>query len=251
MTQQEFADYLGIKRSLLGAYEEGRARPKLSIQQEIARLAGITLDQLLMSDISENGIGVNQEQIFKQPSPDVSGDHLRVLSITVDQWGRNNIEVVPAKAETGYVEGFHDAAYLSELSKCQLPFLPEGNYRAFEIKDEAMPPLQPGSHVVGEFVMDWRNIQDEQACIVVSKSHGILYRRIVNKIDESNSLVLQADSPSFSPLHLGSSELLEVWQAVLYITFNEEEGAMSQQKLTNIVLELQQEVIRLKKKIGE
>jgi len=251
MTQQDFANYLGIKRSLLGAYEEGRARPKLSIQQEMARLAGITLDQLLTTDISDNGVAVNQEKPVQQQPPDGRGD-LRVLSVTVDQWGRNNIEVVPAKAETGYIEGHHDPEYLRELSKCHLPFLPEGNYRAFEIKDEAMPPLQSGSYVVGEYVMDWRNIQDEQAYIVVSKSHGILYRRIVNKIYASNVLELQADAPSFSILHLGvEEELLEVWQDVLYITFGEENGAMSQQKLTNIVLELQQEVMRLKRKIGE
>ena len=36
MTQQEFADFLGITRSALGAYEEGRARPGFELLEKLS-----------------------------------------------------------------------------------------------------------------------------------------------------------------------------------------------------------------------
>ncbi len=42
-TQDQFAAKLGIKRSLIGAYEEGRAEPRLKLLQKMATLGGISL----------------------------------------------------------------------------------------------------------------------------------------------------------------------------------------------------------------
>ena len=36
LTQQQFADAIGIKRSLVGAYEEDRAEPKYDLLKKIA-----------------------------------------------------------------------------------------------------------------------------------------------------------------------------------------------------------------------
>jgi transcriptional regulator with XRE-family HTH domain len=53
LTQAQMADKLGIKRSLVGAYEEGRAEPRLATLVNMARLFGITLDQLVTTDFSK------------------------------------------------------------------------------------------------------------------------------------------------------------------------------------------------------
>lgn len=251
MTQQAFAEHLGIKRSVLGAYEEGRARPKVFIQQEIARIAGITLDELLTKDLSDNGLRISGELSSKQDNPDVTGQHLRVLSKTIDKWGHDNIEVVSVKAETGYLEGYKDPEYLRGLPKCQLPFLSDGTYRTFEVKDEAMPPLQPGAYVVGRYVTDWRNIEDNETVIVVTKTHGIMYRRYHKQIQTSNIIQLHPDHASFQSIHVPVEDLLEMWQGTMVILPTTSARGMSQQELTNMVLELQQEVLRLQRKINE
>ncbi len=46
-TQEEFATKLGIKRSLLGAYEEERAEPRLEVLETISDMFKLTLDELL------------------------------------------------------------------------------------------------------------------------------------------------------------------------------------------------------------
>src|SRR5689334_1200913 len=51
LTQEQFARKIGIKRSLLGAYEEGRAKPNLENLSNIAKIFGTTVDNLIKNDI--------------------------------------------------------------------------------------------------------------------------------------------------------------------------------------------------------
>ncbi|MFD1139723.1 helix-turn-helix transcriptional regulator [Larkinella insperata] len=51
LTQEQFARRIGIKRSLLGAYEEARANPNLDNLMSIARAFNTTVDNLLKSDL--------------------------------------------------------------------------------------------------------------------------------------------------------------------------------------------------------
>ena len=52
-TQEEFAAKLRIKRSLIGAYEEERADPRLEVLETISQIFKVTLDELLLQDLSE------------------------------------------------------------------------------------------------------------------------------------------------------------------------------------------------------
>ena len=47
-TQEEFSAKLGIKRSLLGAYEEERADPRLDVLESISEIFKVSLDELLL-----------------------------------------------------------------------------------------------------------------------------------------------------------------------------------------------------------
>src|SRR5450631_2279796 len=46
-TQEEFANKLKIKRSLLGAYEEERAEPRLEVLELVSDMFRLSLDELL------------------------------------------------------------------------------------------------------------------------------------------------------------------------------------------------------------
>lgn len=47
LTQERFAQQLSIKRSLLGAYEEGRAEPRIELLHRMTKAAGVSIEQLL------------------------------------------------------------------------------------------------------------------------------------------------------------------------------------------------------------
>jgi transcriptional regulator with XRE-family HTH domain len=51
LTQEQFSRRIGIKRSLLGAYEEARANPNLDNLKLMASVFGVSVDALIKSDI--------------------------------------------------------------------------------------------------------------------------------------------------------------------------------------------------------
>src|SRR5947208_2808677 len=96
-TQEEFAQKLRIKRSLLGAYEEERAEPRIDILELVADMFRLTLDDLLRKDISDNrGSYVSKRRAQKLAS------------------GRADIPFVPVKAAAGYMAGYADPEFVDE-----------------------------------------------------------------------------------------------------------------------------------------
>ncbi len=53
LTQEQFAKRIGIKRSLLGAYEEGRANPNWNALTAVAKAFNTTIDTLLKQDMQK------------------------------------------------------------------------------------------------------------------------------------------------------------------------------------------------------
>ncbi|MCZ2140568.1 MAG: helix-turn-helix domain-containing protein, partial [Bacteroidia bacterium] len=51
-TQEEFAIKLNIKRSLIGAYEEERADPRLDVLEMVSDIFKLSLDELLLKDLA-------------------------------------------------------------------------------------------------------------------------------------------------------------------------------------------------------
>lgn len=245
-TQQQMADELGIKRASVGAYEEGRARPNIRVQRKLAEMLDLSLDDLLTKNLEHKGNRYLLEEDNKET--DTSGRKLRTLTTTIDKEGRNNIELVQQKAAAGYLNGYADPEFIEELPRFNLPMLPQGTYRAFEITGDSMLPLRPGSIVIGEYEENWHDIKDGQTYIVVSRTEGVVYKRVFNKLDESDELILRSDNTSYSPFTLKAKDIVEVWKAKLFISQAGDEQNMSMEKLTNMVMDLQQEVIRLREK---
>ena len=54
LSQSAFAEVFGIKRSSIGAYEEGRAEPKLEMIIRIAKYFSISVDSLVNSELTVN-----------------------------------------------------------------------------------------------------------------------------------------------------------------------------------------------------
>ncbi len=56
LNQTKFAELFDLKRASIGAYEEGRAEPKIGTITEIAKYFGITIDDLLNKELSVNDL---------------------------------------------------------------------------------------------------------------------------------------------------------------------------------------------------
>jgi len=240
LTQEQLAQRIGIKRSLLGAYEEGRAEPGLETLTILSRLFGATVDVLISESLSD------PDKRKEAMSKDLEGKKLRVLAITVDKDDNENIQLVPEKAAAGYLNGYADPEYVAELPKFYLPiFSGSGTYRAFEIKGDSMLPLASGSLIVGQYLENWNSIKDQQTYILVTVTEGIVYKRIHNNIKKNETLRLISDNPVYEPYDVHVEDILEIWESKAYISTDFPKPDMSVEKLTAIVSGLQKQMNKL------
>ena len=63
LSQTEFAKIFGMTRATVGAYEEGRAEPKIDKLIEIANYFGLTVDQLVRKRLTVNEISHYQDKV--------------------------------------------------------------------------------------------------------------------------------------------------------------------------------------------
>ncbi len=242
LTQDEFAQKLGIKRSLLGAYEEGRAEPRAEMLQKMAMLFGMTMEALIGMDLTK----------AEPKAPLTYNRGKEVLVVTVDNDRKDNIEFVPVKASAGYLNGYADPEYVKELPRFHLPILKQGTYRAFEIKGDSMLPLLPGSIIVGEYVEKLNDIKNGKTYILVTQQEGVVYKRVFNYLDENGKLFLVSDNRQYAPYQVDGEEVMEAWSAKAYISVQfpdaEVKPQASVEQLASVVLDLQKELFQLKDK---
>ena len=232
-TQEEFAQKLRIKRSLVGAYEEERADPRIDVLEIVCDMFKLTLDDILRKDLSDS----KSNYLAKR----------RAMKLTL---GRSDIPFVPVKAAAGYLAGYSDPEFVDELNTFTLPMLSGGDYRAFEIIGDSMLPVPSGSVIVGEKVNNMDDVKNNSACIVISRNEGIVYKRVQKNIRSKNKVTLVSDNPVFHPYTVNAEDIIEMWQSQVVVSkvINQQKWDMNQ--LTNLVSDLQEQVISLKKKIN-
>ncbi|MEO7314881.1 MAG: LexA family transcriptional regulator [Ginsengibacter sp.] len=234
-TQEEFATKLGIKRSLIGAYEEERADPRLEVLEIVSEIFKLTLDELLLQDLSQTS---GSSYLAKRRQ-------MKMMSAD-----RNLIHFVPLKAAAGYLSGYGDSEFIDELNTFTLPMLTGGSYRAFEIIGDSMLPTPSGSIIVGEKVENIEGVKNNGAYIVVSSNEGIVYKRIVKNNKNKSKLTLVSDNPSYQPYHVQAADVLELWQAQAVINKVTQQQRWDVDSLVNLVSNLQDQVSTLKKKMN-
>lgn len=193
MTQEQFASMIGIKRSLLGAYEEGRAEPNLNNLLRFAEILSVSVEDLVAKDLSST----------RYPDSTKSTGF---------------IPLVQEKAAAGYSSGYGDPEYLASLPVLQLPMLKEGNLRAFELAGDSMLPLPSGTIVITSYAESFSALKDGTCCVIITRDEGVVYKRIYNKITQDGTFRLVSDNPAFEPYSVQASEVLEVWVAKAFLS---------------------------------
>lgn len=229
-SQLTVAQTLGIPRTTYSEYEKGNTEPNINLLVRLAEKYNISVDALL------------KENLVHQDLEILRNKDIRVLAMTVDASGKKNIELVETKAEAGYLAGFSDPEYISELPKIQFPRAPEGNYRAFEIRGESMLPLESGSIVICRYLEQPNEIKYGRTYIVVTHTEGVVYKRL-EKIETSDTLLAISDNRAYPPYLILKSEIQELWQYYAHIGFNDVKATyeyMWEEKISDIQSKVQE-----------
>lgn len=211
LTQEQMADELNVHRSRVGSYEEGRSSPTIEMLIKYSDFFKIPVDILIRNDLTKS----------KDTSFIEVGNKRVLFPIIVNEENENMIEIIPVKASAGYLSGYDDPEYIEQLQKIKLPFLPTGKHRAFPIKGDSMLPMRDGAYVVGKFIEDRNDIKSGRTYVVLTANQGMVYKRVYNKIEESNSLILVSDNTAYEPFEVVIDEVLELWEFTCSINTQE------------------------------
>ena len=237
-SQERFADELGWSRSMIGSYEEGRSEPPIERLIDLSNYFNIPIDILVRNDL----------RLAKDTSFIEVGNKRVLFPVTVSEGNEDLIEIIPAKASAGYLEGYADPEYIEQLQKIKLPFLPTGTHRAFPIKGDSMLPVKDGSFVVAKFVDDINDVKNGRTYIVLTKDDGLVYKRIYTRPEDQTVLVLSSDNKAYQPYEVKLENILELWEFTCCINTQEyDEKELKLSSIMSMFQELRVELEAVKK----
>lgn len=220
LTQEKFAELMGINRKAIGAYEENRATPPLDKLNRMAMLFGVSLDQLTQHRFAADSplFETPEEAPAETPvqiAPPVPVERKRPFSRTghpapaFEALQENAIRYVSHKYFDKYILDADFESRLGELPAFNFPFREEGRvYRAFDMPADSY--LQEGI-IIGEKLPDHRSVRGEDRLLVISLKKGILLRRLENTA-QGEFLVKNEGTGEDFVLH--SADIREIWKPV-------------------------------------
>lgn len=229
LTQAQLAERLGVQRSMISAYEDGRSEPKLSALEVMTAIFDVSMDELVFWDIKKKGRKYLQK------------DQLKILTVTLDSRDEEWISMVGQKASAGYLNGFSDPEYMEKLPNFSLPNLSKNKtYRAFEISGDSMLPLLPGTLIIGAYLESGLEVKNGKTYVLVTKNEGIVYKRVFNYIQERGKLFAVSDNDRYKPYDIPVQDILEIWEARAYISTDFPEPSASPISIEDLAAMIQE-----------
>jgi transcriptional regulator with XRE-family HTH domain len=231
MTQEKFAEVLGIKRSLIGAYEENRAIPPADNLNRISKVFGITLDQLInysyekefnrqrdhtMEPSNADQYPIERKPVFQNSQrelPSVQPSLFEPLK-SQDYKGKG-IKYIKSSLFDKYISGNDFSQYSENLPFLQLPFFTQENLWAFDSpKDFPMD----NCILIVEKILNFDNIVEGENHLLVSISSGFKYCRVYNQIRLKGVLLTNSDKAGISSSEFKVSDIKEIWKPISFIS---------------------------------
>ena len=136
--------------------------------------------------------------------------------VTISDKNDDLITLVNVKAAAGYLDGYGDPEFIETLPTLHIPNLKGGTHRAFEVSGQSMSPtIHNGSISIGRWVESFEDIKENYVYIVVTKTEGIVIKRVLNRIEERGKLILKSDNQNkrdHPNILLEPSDVLELWR---------------------------------------
>jgi hypothetical protein len=230
ITPYQFAKVLGYERkNKIYNLVQGRTAPSWEMLSDIAtHYPHISMEWLIRGEGSllKPDKALMRVSIKNEPGADgnagadeseevarLAGRNLRLLTVTVDKMGNDNIVMVPMKLQAGYRNHFFEPAFLEGLNSFTLPNFTQGTFRAFEVEGDSMTPtIHHADIVIGSFVEDWRYLQAKHVYMVISREIGVVKRIEKAPKEGSRLLTLLSDNSYYPPAEIAIEDVVEIWQ---------------------------------------
>lgn len=214
LSQEEFGSPVNLSRSAVSQIEGGQTYPSIESIDKIVQYYSTSWASLM-------------EGTKKQKQSETPISQVRTLVTTVDKSGRDNIVLVPVKAQAGYLLGAQQPEYIEHLPTFWIPGLSHGTYRAFEVSGYSMLAdrigFYPGDIVIGEYVEKLEDIKDGFVYVLVNNAHevdNIVLKRCLNYLDKGGLIICKSDNkdPQYPTFPLPAESIKEVWKFKIKLT---------------------------------
>ena len=212
LSQEEFGTQVDLSRSAVSQIESGQIYPSLETIDKIVKYYSTSWDKLIGKTY---------------PAKPAESPQVRTLVTTVDSSGKDNIVLIPIKAQAGYLLGSHQPEFIERLPTFWIPGLNNGTYRAFEVSGYSMladrAGFYPGDIVVGEYVEKLEDIKDGLVYIIVNNAQevdNIVLKRCLNYLDKGGVIICKSDNkdPQYPTFPLPVENIKEVWKFKVKLT---------------------------------
>lgn len=234
LSQADFAKLFNLARPSVGAYEEGRAEPKIETVIQIAQHFGLSIDRLLTKEITINQL--YHFQLFEDENQPF--EKLKQA--------KTGIRWVDAQNIYDYQLNKKNKDFLAALPKIDLPQEKGISQLAFEVVSYEMKNVEggilPGDVLNTEKVSDFTKLSEGKVYLVFSKGH-IYLQRLKNA---EKVLLFEPDNPESNPLRISTEEIDELWQVIgVYSTHLKQPTSLEER-----MLQMEKEVQALKTAIN-
>ncbi len=244
ISQADFAEMFGLGRPSVGAYEEGRAEPKLDTIIKMAHHFGLSIDVLLTKELT-----VNELYKFDIFSKEKLATKKKKSAVALDK-DDTQAETPLIKKDTflEYIVNLQNKDYINDLPSIQLPGTQHKKSRAFEVPDQAMEfnekGLLPGD-ILSCTPADLKNLKKlpVDAVYVLVTEKDILVRRFTGK---RAALDFKADNVAYDVLSIQPGEILELWKVEGFFSTVLKPPALLEERVALLEKQIKELYVQLK-----
>jgi len=151
-----------------------------------------------------------------------------VITVSEEDMGTENIDIVPTKLAAGYVGGgYSNPTFIKELPKFRLPFLNNGTFRCFGIQGYSMENgIRDNDFFIGRFLDNIREFGEGKIhALILPELESFLLKRVFRHPIDPNMLILRSDnndiSNTYPDIYIHIRYIAEMWSYASTISFKE------------------------------
>lgn len=250
LSQAAFAQIFNLARPSVGAYEEGRAEPRIDTILQIANYFGLSIDALLKKDLTIN-------ELVRFDSLKNKKQDLKTIESHQRQGNARNLNTkyIPSGKMLDYISNYRNLDYIDGLMAFHLPNISSTPARAFDVTDNAMSFDHAGI-VPGDIVISDKKISVPDELHLDQVYVAILDdRMIIRRLQEKQvKLKLSADHPDWQNQFIPFETILELWEVNSILTRNILPPIQYNKRLSLLedqVLKLTADINSLRRKISK
>lgn len=241
--QGDFAKELGIKQGSYSDIERGRTTISSTVMRVIQQKWGVSPNWLILGkgEIFLNDIDSN---LVKEPRV----EYETKVSIE-DTSGNKLIPIINIKAAAGLPSNCDNVAYYKHLPTLSMPMQQyrKGTWALIQASGDSMETtISHGQWMMCQRIYDQSEIKDSHVYVVLLQS-GAVVKRVLNRVKQRGTLVLQSDNPAYNMIEVDATEdVLQIWRVEMVWNYDLHNRNLD---LINEVTKIKEEIHLLKKSI--